>query len=189
VDKKKEYLDEKHISEEYLEYQKVFSEEAKCLLPLWVEDISIMFKEGALEQLDCKVYPLSQKELAILWKTLDNNIIKEYIQYGIFLFVFPIFFIPKKDREELCMVIDYWKLNDITKKDFYPLPNLWMELEKLSKYHLFFKFDVRVGYNNIHIKEQDWYKAAFKTLLETFIPTVMTFKFCNTLLIFQRAMN
>jgi hypothetical protein len=71
------------------------------------------------------------------------------------LFVSPIFFISKKDGEELHMVIDYWKLNDITKKDFYTLPNLWIELEKLSKYYLFFKFYVRAGYNNIHIKEQD----------------------------------
>jgi hypothetical protein len=54
---------------------------------------------------------------------------------------------------------------------------------------LFSKFDVRAGYNNIRIKEEDQYKAAFKTLLGTFIPTVMTFGFCNAPLIFQRAMN
>ena len=47
------------------------------------------------------------------------------------------------------MVIDYRKLNDITKKDFYPLSYLRTELEKLSKHSLFSKFDVRAGYNNI----------------------------------------
>jgi hypothetical protein len=56
-------------------------------------------------------------------------------------------------------------------------------------HQLFSKFDVRAGYNNIQIKEEDQYKAAFKTLLGTFIPTVMTFRFCNAPLIFQRAMN
>ena len=87
------------------------------------------------------------------------------------------------------MVIDYRKLNDITKKDFYPLPNLRTELEKLSHHQLFSKFDVRAGYNNIRIREEDQYKAAFKTPLGTFIPTVMTFGFCNAPSIFQRAMN
>ena len=87
------------------------------------------------------------------------------------------------------MVIDYRRLNDITKKDFYPLPNLRSELEKLSKHGLFSKFDVRAGYNNIRIKEEDQYKAAFKTPIGTFIPTVMTFGFCNAPSIFQRAMN
>jgi hypothetical protein len=87
------------------------------------------------------------------------------------------------------MVIDYRKLNDMTKKDFYPLPNLWFKLEKLSHYKLFSKFDVRAGYNNIYIKDEDQYKATFKTPIGTFIPTVMTFGFCNAPSIFQRAMN
>ena len=83
------------------------------------------------------------------------------------------------------MVIDYQKLNNVTKKDFYPLPNLRTELEKLSQHHLFSKFDVRARYNNIQIKEKDQTKAAFKTPLGTFIPTVMTFGFCNAPSIFQ----
>ena len=69
------------------------------------------------------------------------------------------------------MVIDYWKLNDVTIKDFYPLPNLQGKLEKLSAHQLFSKFDVWVGYNNIHIEEEDQYKAAFKTPFGTFIVT------------------
>ena len=87
------------------------------------------------------------------------------------------------------MVIDYRKLNDITKKDFYPLPNLWTELEKLSHHKLFSKFDICAGYNNICIKNTDQHKAAFKTPLGTFIPTVMTFGFCNAPSISLRAMN
>ena len=87
------------------------------------------------------------------------------------------------------MVIDYRKLNDMTKKDFYPLLNLQTELEKLSHHKLFSKFDVRAGYNNIRIKDTNQHKAVFKTPLGTFIPTVMTFRFCNAPSIFQRAMN
>jgi len=104
--------------------------------------MAITFKEGAPAQLDCKVYPPSTKELEVLRQSLNEDLAKGYIQHGTSSFVSPIFFIPKKDGEELRMVIDYRHLNDITKKDFYPLPNLRTELEKLSKFKLFSKFDV-----------------------------------------------
>jgi hypothetical protein len=151
--------------------------------------MTITLKEGALEQLDCKTYPLLGTELQVLRKALNDNVKKGYIKHGTSSFVSPIFFIPKKDGEELRMVIDYRKLNDLIKKDYYPLPNLCTELEKLSKHKLFSKFDVQAGYNNIQIAEQDQYKAAFKTPLGTFIPTVITFGFYNAPSIFQQAMN
>ena len=151
--------------------------------------MTIPLKEGAPEQMDCKTYPLSQKELELLQVSLEEDLKKGYIKHGTSSYVSPIFFIPKKDGEELRMVIDYRKLNDITKKDFYPLPNLRTELEKLSQYKLFSKFNVRAGYNNIRIAEPDQCKATFKTPIGTYIPTVMTFGFCNAPSIFQRAMN
>jgi hypothetical protein len=190
ADKTKIHLEEVGIPSRYQRHREVFSEEgAKRLPPSRQEDMAIPFKDGAPEQLDCKVYPLSGKELDVLRANLDEDIQKGFIKHGTSSFVSPIFFIPKKDGEELRMVIDYRKLNDMTKKDFYPLPNLRTELEKLSKHRLFSKFDVRAGYNNIRIKEEDQHKAAFKTPLGTFIPTVMTFGFCNAPSIFQRAMN
>jgi hypothetical protein len=64
-----------------------------------------------------------------------------------------------------------------------------MELKKLSHHQLFSKFDVRAEYNNIRIKKQNQYKAAFKTPLEAFIPIVMTFGFCNAPSMFEKAMN
>jgi hypothetical protein len=85
--------------------------------------MTITLKEGALEQLDCKMYPLSGTELQVLKKALNDDVKKGYIKYGTSSFVSPIFFIPKKDGEKLRMVINYQKLNDLTKKDYYPLPN------------------------------------------------------------------
>jgi hypothetical protein len=122
----------------------VFSEEgAKHLSPSREEDMTITFKDGVPEQLDCHVYPLSKKELEILREPLNEDLGKGFIQHGTSSFVSPIFFILKKDGDKLRMVIDYQKLNNITKKDFYPLPNLRTELEKLSHHQLFSKFDVR----------------------------------------------
>ena len=54
---------------------------------------------------------------------------------------------------------------------------------------LFTKFDICWGYNNIHIKEEDQWKAAFITPMGLFEPTVMFFRFCNTPPTFQAFMN
>jgi hypothetical protein len=186
ADKDKAHLKEADISSKYQRHYKVFSEEGARRLPFSrQEDMAIPFKEGVPEQLNCKIYPLSSKETEILRKNLNEDFEKGFIRHGTSSFISPIFFIPKKDGEELRMVIDYRKLNDMTKKDFYPLPNLQLELEKLSKHRLFSKFNVRAGYNNIRIRKEDQYKAEFKTPLGTFIPTVMTFGFCNAPSIFQ----
>jgi hypothetical protein len=190
ADKLKNHLRETTLPKKYQQYHKVFSEQlAKWLPPNQIEDMTITLKEGSLDQLDCITYPLSRKETKVLRKAIEEDLKKGFIKHGTSSFVSPVFFIPKKDGDELRMVIDYHRLNDMTKKDFYPLPNLWVELEKHSHYKLFSKFDVRASYNNICIKDEDQYKAAFKTPIGTFIPTVITFGFCNAPSIFQRAMN
>jgi hypothetical protein len=84
--------------------------------------------------------------------------------------------------------VDYQKLNDITVKDHYLMPNVQMKLDKLKGKYLFTKFNIRAGYNNIQIEPEDTYKAAFKTPLRTYIPKVMPFGLMNTPSVFQRAM-
>ena len=46
-------------------------------------------------------------------------------------FAAPLFFVPKKDGSQR-MVIDYRKLNDITVRDAYPLPNMEALLDRKS---------------------------------------------------------
>jgi hypothetical protein len=117
--------------------------------------MTIPLKEGSPNELDCIMYPLTRKEMTILREVIEADLKKGFIRHGTSSFVSLVFFIPKKDENELQMVIDYRKLNDMTKKDFYPLPNLQVELKKLSHHKLFLKFDARAGYNNIRIKDED----------------------------------
>ena len=58
---------------------------------------------------------------------------------------------------------------------------------KGSKY--FTKLDIRWGYNNIHIKEGDEWKAAFITNKGLFEPTVMFFGLGNSPATFQAMMD
>ena len=54
---------------------------------------------------------------------------------------------------------------------------------------LFSKFDIHWGYNNIRIREEDQWKAAFKTRRGLFEPRVMFFGMSNSPAAFQRFMN
>ena len=51
---------------------------------------------------------------------------------------------------------------------------------KASGAKYFTKFDVRWGFNNIHIKDSNQWKAAFKTNLRLYKPTIMFFGLCNS---------
>ena len=85
--------------------------------------------------------------------------------------------------------MDYHKLNQYTVRDNNPLPNIQLALEQLHGKRLFSKFDIRWGYNNIRIKEEDQYKAAFKTPKGTYVPRVMYFGLTNAPPFFQRTMH
>ena len=76
----KQRLKEDEVPIEYQCHSQVFSEEgAKRLPPSREEDMAIELKETAPEQLDCKVYPLSTKELDVLRQSLKEDIAKGYI--------------------------------------------------------------------------------------------------------------
>jgi len=54
---------------------------------------------------------------------------------------------------------------------------------------IFTKLDIRWGFNNIRIRPEDRYRAAFITPFGTYIPQVMFFGLCNSPATFQRIMN
>jgi Reverse transcriptase (RNA-dependent DNA polymerase) len=62
-------------------------------------------------------------------------------------------------------------------------------MDKIKGAKFFTKFNVRWGYNNIRIKAEDRWKAAFKTNQGLFEPTVMFFGMCNSLATFQKMMD
>ena len=85
--------------------------------------------------------------------------------------------------------MDYRTLNKWTVRDNYPLPLISNIIERLQGKTLFSKFDIRWGYNNICIKEEDRWKAAFKTPFGLYEPTVMYFGLTNSPATFCRAMQ
>jgi Reverse transcriptase (RNA-dependent DNA polymerase) len=84
---------------------------------------------------------------------------------------------------------NYQKLNEWTVPNRYPLPLIIDLIHDLTDKELFTKFDVHWGYNNVHIKKGDEWKAAFKTSEGLFEPTVMFFGLHNSPATFQMMMD
>jgi Reverse transcriptase (RNA-dependent DNA polymerase) len=86
-------------------------------------------------------------------------------------------------------VQDYGPVNKWTIRNAYPLPLIPELIDRLSGCSLYTKFNIRWGYNNVHIKEGDEWKAAFITNEGLFKPTVMFFGLTNSPATFQTMMN
>jgi len=99
-----------------------------------------------------------------------------------------VFFIKKKDSS-LRLVQDYCTLNAMTVKNRYPLPLISELVSQLRRAKYFTKLDVQWGFNNVHIKPGDEWKAAFHTNCSLFEPLVMFFGMTNSPTIFQTMMN
>ena len=96
--------------------------------------------------------------------------------------------VRKKDGS-LRFCVDYRKLNAITTKDSYPLPLIDNCLNALSGSSWFSTLDLRSGYYNIPIAEEDRDKSAFVTRSGCFRFTVMPFGMTCAPSVFQRLMD
>ena len=99
-------------------------------------------------------------ELKILREKLDKDLKKGYIRPSTSLAGFPILFVLKKNGL-LRMCVDYRKLNDITVKNRYLLPNITELRDRLSRAKIFTAMDLRDGYHLIRIKKGEEWKIAF----------------------------
>jgi hypothetical protein len=127
-------------------------------------------------------------ELQELKRQLNELLERGYIRQNKSPFGAPVLFISKKDGK-FRMCIDYRALNKITIKKNYPLLRVDDLLDRLAGAKVFSRIDLKSGYYQIRIAEEDIEKTACRTRYGSYEFVVMPFGLCNAPATFTTLMN
>lgn len=130
----------------------------------------------------------AQKENEIITAEIAKMRKSGVIEEGNGAWGFPVVLVKKKSGE-VRFCIDYRALNSITKRDVYPLPRIDEALETLGGARLFSTLDLKAGYWQIAVAEEDRDKTAFTSREGLFRFVRMPFGLMNAPSTFQRVMD
>nr|GEW49382.1 putative reverse transcriptase domain-containing protein [Tanacetum cinerariifolium] len=156
-----------------------------------LDDIQIEFRidliQGALPVVKSP-YRLALTEMSELSNQLKELQEKGFIRPSHSPWGVPVLFVKKKDGV-MRMCIDYTELNKLTVKNRYPLLRIDDLSDQLQVACCFSKIDLRSGYHQLRVQEEDIPKTAFKRCYGHFEFTVMPFGLTNAPTIFMDLMN
>ncbi|GKE45552.1 putative reverse transcriptase domain-containing protein, partial [Tanacetum coccineum] len=95
----------------------------------------------------------------------------------------------KKKYGSFRMCIDYRELNKLTVKNRYPLPRIDNLFDQLQGSSVYSKIDLRSGYHQLRVRDEDIPKTTFRTRYEHYEFQVMPFGLTNAPAIFMDLMN
>ncbi|GJS14306.1 reverse transcriptase domain-containing protein [Tanacetum coccineum] len=169
------------------EFEDVFPEDLSGLPPQRQVEFRIDLVPGATP-IAKSPYRLAPSEMQELSGQLQELQDKGFIRPSHSPWGAPVLFVKKKDGS-LRMCIDYRELNKLTVKNRYPLPRIDDLFDQLQGSRFFSKIDLRSGYHQLRVHEDDIPKTAFRTRYGHFEFTVMPFGLTNAPAVFMDLMN
>ncbi|KAI3726792.1 hypothetical protein L1987_66598 [Smallanthus sonchifolius] len=133
-------------------------------------------------------YRLAPSEMKELSSQLQELLDKGFIRPSFSPWGAPILFVKKKDGS-FRMCIDYRELNKLTVKNRYPLLRIDDLFDQLQGATCFSKIDLRSGYHQLRVLEEDIPKTAFRTRYGDYEFVVMPFGLTNAPAVFMDLMN
>ena len=135
-----------------------------------------------------KPYRTPIKNREVIDKAINEMLDADVIKRSRSPWSFPVVIVDKKDgSKRFC--VDFRKLNQITKKNSYPLPLIDDILALLGKAKFFTSLDLKSGYWQVAMDEKDKEKTAFACHKGLFEFNVMPFGLSNAPAVFQELMS
>ncbi|GJS88873.1 putative reverse transcriptase domain-containing protein, partial [Tanacetum coccineum] len=164
-----------------------FPEDLPTLPPTRQVEFQIDLITGAtpVARAPYRLTPSEMKELSEQLKELSD---KGFIRPSSSPWGAPVLFVKKKDGS-FRMCIDYRELNKLTVKNRYPLPRIDDLFDQLQGSSVYSKIDLRSGYHQLRVREEDIPKTAFRTRYGHYEFQVMPFGLTNAPAVFMDLMN
>ncbi|GJT21519.1 putative reverse transcriptase domain-containing protein [Tanacetum coccineum] len=168
-------------------FPEVFPEDLPGLPPTRQVEFQIDLVPGAapVARAPYRLAPSEMKELSEQLKELSD---KGFIRPSSSPWGAPVLFVKKKDGS-FRMCIDYRELNKLTVKNRYPLPRIDDLFDQLQGSSVYSKIDLRSGYHQLRVREEDIPKTAFRTRYGHYEFQVMPFGLTNAPAVFMDLMN
>ncbi|KAL0336521.1 UNVERIFIED_CONTAM: Transposon Ty3-G Gag-Pol polyprotein [Sesamum radiatum] len=133
-------------------------------------------------------YKMAAVELQELKKQLEELLKKGFVRSSTSPWGAPVLFVKKK-QGSMRLCVDYRQLNRVTVKNKYPLPRIDDLLDQLKGATTFSKIDLRSGYWQFKIAENDILKMVFRTCYGHYEFLVMPFGLIDAPAAFMALMN
>ncbi|GKC53763.1 putative reverse transcriptase domain-containing protein, partial [Tanacetum coccineum] len=159
------------------EFPGVFPEDLSGLPPSREVEFLIDLILGAMPVVKSP-YRLAPTEIQELSNQLKELQDKGFIRPSYSPWGAPVLFVKKKDGS-FRMCIEYRELNKLTIKNRYPLPRIDDLFDQLRGSQYFSKIELRLGYHQLKVREEDIPKTAFRTMYGHFEFIVMPFGLTN----------
>ncbi|GKE04108.1 putative reverse transcriptase domain-containing protein, partial [Tanacetum coccineum] len=169
------------------DFPDVFPEDLPGLPPTRQVEFRIDLVPGAapVARAPYRLAPSKMKELSEQLQELSD---KGFIRPSSSPWGAPVLFVKKKDGS-FRMCIDYRELNKLTVKNRYPLPRIDDLFDQLQGSSVYSKIDLRSGYHQLRVREEDIPKTAFRTRYDHYEFQVMPFGLTNAPAVFMDLMN